>query len=227
MCTHTGRQGIRLWLSSVRNIIDWVGSSDLSRKWLICFSLKENESLSQWLQSNASLIELIVSQLSRYSPQATLVIGTEPNELMTYVAWRVSKFPRERVFGLGASVRTAAMEETCSDPSYRCLFVGMESHGDQKRHRGQAYWTTAMVIVRIIQALLGGKEFQSNFAVNIAPVCPTHDIFLIYPTVLGSTHRGIQHWLRFSAADRKLQQLSFLAPYDRMQRQIYLSKSKD
>jgi len=56
---------------------------------------------------NASLVENIVSQVCIYSPHAILIICTQPNELMTYVAARVSKFPTERVFGLGSSVDTA------------------------------------------------------------------------------------------------------------------------
>lgn len=59
---------------------------------------------------NASLVENIVSQVCIYSPNATLIICTQPNELMTYVAARVSKFPTERILGLGGSITTACIQ---------------------------------------------------------------------------------------------------------------------
>ncbi|CAF4426637.1 unnamed protein product, partial [Adineta steineri] len=46
----------------------------------------ENENISTWIQMNASLVENVVSQVCIYSPHATLIICTQPNELMTYVA---------------------------------------------------------------------------------------------------------------------------------------------
>ena len=61
---------------------------------------------------NAWLVEDIVSQVCRYSRNATLIICTQPNELMTYVARRASEFPSERVLGLGASVDTAYAHRT-------------------------------------------------------------------------------------------------------------------
>lgn len=157
-----------------------------------------DEKIASWIQRNTTLMEMIVSQICLFSPEATLIIGTEPNELMTYVAWRVSHLPCERVFGLGASI--------LRDSPYQ-----------------NTYWTEAMIIVRIIQALLNGQEFQSNFVVNIGLIEPSRTIFLNYPTILGSTHRGIERLLR----DSKVHQSSFLIPYEKMQRQIYLSKSKD
>jgi len=75
----------------------------------------ENESVSTWIQVNASLVEDVVSQVCMYSPHATLIICTQPNELMTYVAWRVSRFPSERILGLGASVETAYAHKTIRD----------------------------------------------------------------------------------------------------------------
>ena len=186
-----------------------------------------SENTAEWIQRNATLVELIVSQVCRHSPQATLIIGTEPNELMTYVAWRASNFPSERVFGLGASVKTA--ETVVTTLMKHAFFIGTESKDDHIVHRYHqtAYWTTAMIVVRIVQALLNGQEFQSNFAVNIASIDRPQPIFLIYPATLGSTYRGIERLLRFAQGDEYLQQRSRLIPYEKMQRQIYLSKSKD
>ncbi|CAF1980154.1 unnamed protein product [Rotaria magnacalcarata] len=72
----------------------------------------ENESLASWMQNNASLIRNIVSQVCIHSPHATLLICTQPNELMTYAASHVSQFPAERVIGLGASITTAYAHRT-------------------------------------------------------------------------------------------------------------------
>ena len=227
---------------------------------------------------NASLVEDIVSQVCLYSPHATLVICTQPNELMTYVAWRVSKFPSERIIGLGASVDTAYAHKTIRDQTENIhsringfFVLGNERMNDscanvlthhltmngidcstimadqsitkqrklkdnskfQRRieisptTKSRSNWTEAMIIVQIIRALINNKEFQSNFTVNIALMNNSTDVFINYPTILGSRPNIIKYPIPFDQAQTILEQHSFLIPYEKLQRKIRLLKSKD
>jgi hypothetical protein len=88
-------------------------------------------------------------------------------------------------------------------------------------------WVEAMLIVHIIHALINGREFQSNLAVNIAPITQSKDVFINYPTILGSSNRGIEYMLPFHHAQNILKHPSFLIPYEKLQSKIAFSKSKD
>ena len=53
----------------------------------------------QLLDTNAGIVRGVVEQVVRYSPEAVLLVVTNPLDAMTYLAARVSGFPRERVVG--------------------------------------------------------------------------------------------------------------------------------
>ncbi|UJR35869.1 hypothetical protein I4U23_028612 [Adineta vaga] len=297
----------------------------------------EHESTWTWIQVNASLVESVVSQVCIYSPHATLIVCTQPNELMTYVASCVSKFPIGRVFGLGASIDTAYAHRTtleqmgnihghvngfsivgngldcdacttiladhltvdgisCSDiysktdinkiakpcsenqlvvsrkqeseewnlikilknketlytnvqrrlPFITDLFFRqkivarylilpnlpstskfnrIESLKTSIHSKLRSHWTKAMIIVRITRALLNNCEFQSNFVVNISPIHNSKNIFINYPTIIGSTNRSIEYMFPFHQAQSILQQRTFLIPYEKLQTKLYPFKS--
>ncbi|CAF0942787.1 unnamed protein product [Didymodactylos carnosus] len=73
-----------------------------------------NESIMKWTQINAYLIETVVLEICKYSPNCSLLIVTQPNELMTYFAWKVSGFSSDRVIGVGAAVETAHLYQILS-----------------------------------------------------------------------------------------------------------------
>jgi len=93
--------------------------------------------------------------------------------------------------------------------------------------KSRSNWTEAMLIVHIIRALINGSEFQSNFAVNIAPMNNSKDVYINYPTIIGSSNGAIKYMLPFHQAQNLINQHSFLIPYEKLQTKIRLSKSKD
>jgi len=52
-------------------------------------------------QRNAALLREIVPQVAEQAPRAVLLVVTNPLDVMTYVALKLSGFPRERVLGSG------------------------------------------------------------------------------------------------------------------------------
>src|SRR3990172_8364855 len=53
------------------------------------------------LQSkNAEIVKSCTEQVVKYSPNCILIIVSNPLNIMTYLAWKVSKFPKNRVMGM-------------------------------------------------------------------------------------------------------------------------------
>ncbi|MDQ7843668.1 MAG: malate dehydrogenase [Armatimonadota bacterium] len=53
----------------------------------------------QLLDTNAGIVRSVVEQVVKFSPQAYLIVVTNPLDAMTYLTYKVSGFPRERVIG--------------------------------------------------------------------------------------------------------------------------------
>ncbi|MGH2397614.1 MAG: malate dehydrogenase [bacterium] len=53
----------------------------------------------QLIDTNAGIVKGVVEQVTRYSPDAYLVVVTNPLDAMTYLTYKISGFPRQRVIG--------------------------------------------------------------------------------------------------------------------------------
>jgi malate dehydrogenase len=53
----------------------------------------------QLIDTNAGIVKGVVEQVIRHSPDAYLVVVTNPLDAMTYLTYKVSGFPRHRVIG--------------------------------------------------------------------------------------------------------------------------------
>ena len=56
------------------------------------------------LQRNADVLKEIIPKLVKYSPDTILLIVSNPVDILTYVAWKLSGFPKNRVLGSGTSL---------------------------------------------------------------------------------------------------------------------------
>jgi len=86
------------------------------------------------LQKNAEIVAGVVDQAAPRSPQAVLIVVSNPLDAMAYVAMKRSGFPRERVVGMAGILDTAryrsfiAMELGVSVEDVSALVLG--GHGD-------------------------------------------------------------------------------------------------
>jgi malate dehydrogenase len=86
------------------------------------------------MNNNAQIIKNITAQIAKYAPQAKLMIVTNPVDIMTYIAYLTTGFPRNRVFGMGNILdamrfRTyIAQQCNVSREDTRALVIG--EHGD-------------------------------------------------------------------------------------------------
>jgi L-lactate dehydrogenase len=68
---------------------------------------KPGQSRLECIQSNASIWREIVPQVARHNPHGILLVATNPVDVLTYAAWKLSGLPAARVLGSGTILDTA------------------------------------------------------------------------------------------------------------------------
>lgn len=96
---------------------------------------KPGMSREDLLDINRKIIESVVGEVMAKSPNAILLMVTNPLDTMTYLAYKKSGLPRERVIGMAGVLDTAryrafiAMELGVSVEDIQALLLG--GHGDE------------------------------------------------------------------------------------------------
>lgn len=95
---------------------------------------KPGMSRDDLVKVNADIVKSVVAQVVEKSPDAILIVVSNPLDVMTYVTYKVSKFPRERVIGMAGVLDTSrmrtfiAMELDVSVENVHTFVLG--GHGD-------------------------------------------------------------------------------------------------
>ena len=61
---------------------------------------KPGMSRDDLLQTNFNIIRSVVEQVVQYSPNAFMIVVSNPVDVMTYAAYRISGWPKKRVMGM-------------------------------------------------------------------------------------------------------------------------------
>ena len=95
---------------------------------------KPGMSRDDLIKVNSGIVKSVVEQAIQKSPDTILVIVSNPLDVMAYVAYKVSKFPRERVIGMAGVLDSSrmrifiAMELNVSIENVHAFVLG--GHGD-------------------------------------------------------------------------------------------------
>lgn len=95
---------------------------------------KPGMSRDDLVQKNAKIIASVSEQIARHSPDAIIIMVTNPLDVMAWVAKKTTGFPRERVIGMAGVLDTArfrsfiALELDVSVEDVQALVLG--GHGD-------------------------------------------------------------------------------------------------
>jgi malate dehydrogenase len=98
------------------------------------FPRKPGMSRDDLVNKNAAVVSEISEEIARHSPDAVIVMVTNPLDVMAHVARRVTGFPRQRVVGMAGVLDTArfrsfiALELDVSVEDVQALVLG--GHGD-------------------------------------------------------------------------------------------------
>ncbi|KIH64507.1 L-lactate dehydrogenase [Ancylostoma duodenale] len=95
---------------------------------------REGESRLSLVQRNTDIYKKIIPQLVKYSPDTLIMVVSNPVDVLTYVTWKLSGLPRERVFGSGTNLDSARfrflLSEKLSIAPSSCHGWIIGEHGD-------------------------------------------------------------------------------------------------
>ncbi|MCK4618458.1 MAG: malate dehydrogenase [Desulfobacterales bacterium] len=95
---------------------------------------KPGMSRDDLLSTNAKIMKSVTEQIARFSPDAVLIIVSNPLDAMCHVAYKASNFPRNRVIGMAGVLDSArfrafiSMELNVSVENTHAFVLG--GHGD-------------------------------------------------------------------------------------------------
>ena len=95
---------------------------------------KPGMSRDDLINTNTGIVKGVAENVAKYSPNAILIVVSNPLDAMVYVAWKASGFPANRVIGQAGVLDTArfrtflAQEVGCSVEDVQALLLG--GHGD-------------------------------------------------------------------------------------------------
>jgi len=95
---------------------------------------KPGMSRDDLIAKNTEIVSSVTAEAAKRSPEAVIIVVSNPLDAMVYVAWKKSGFPAHRVIGQAGVLDTAryrafiAMELGCSVEDITALLIG--GHGD-------------------------------------------------------------------------------------------------
>ncbi|MFT4153413.1 malate dehydrogenase, partial [Parafilimonas sp.] len=84
--------------------------------------------------TNAGIVKGVVSSILKYSPNAIIIVISNPMDTMTYLALTASELPKNRIIGMGGALDSARFKYqlsqhlNCSPADLNAIVVG--GHGD-------------------------------------------------------------------------------------------------
>ncbi len=95
---------------------------------------KPGMSRDDLIQTNVKIVKSVAEQVAKHSPDAVMIIVSNPLDAMVYTAWKASGFPTNQIVGQAGCLDVArfrtfiAMELGCSVEDIQALLLG--GHGD-------------------------------------------------------------------------------------------------
>lgn len=96
---------------------------------------KPGMSRDDLLHQNAGIVGMIVTEAAKHSPQALILVVTNPLDAMVHLAWKKSGFDSRRVFGMAGALDSAryayfiSEELGCLPREVEAMVLG--GHGDE------------------------------------------------------------------------------------------------
>src|ERR1035437_216127 len=155
------------------------------------------------LLKNAGIVRAVVASAVRHSPNAILIIVTNPLDAMVHVALETSGFPRERVIGMagvldGARFRSFIAQELGVSSADVSAFV-LGGHGDTMVPLPRLSTVAGIPLPELmkpdrIEALVqrtrnGGAEVVALLKSGSAFYAPASSVLQIVDSILNDRHR--------------------------------------
>uniref|UniRef100_A0A674GWY7 Lactate dehydrogenase B n=1 Tax=Taeniopygia guttata TaxID=59729 RepID=A0A674GWY7_TAEGU len=76
---------------------------------------QEGESRLNLVQRNVNVFKFIIPQVVKYSPNCIILVVSNPVDILTYITWKLSGLPKNRVIGSGCNLDTARFRYLMSE----------------------------------------------------------------------------------------------------------------
>uniref|UniRef100_A0A8C4ED98 UEV and lactate/malate dehyrogenase domains n=1 Tax=Dicentrarchus labrax TaxID=13489 RepID=A0A8C4ED98_DICLA len=157
------------------------------------------------VQTNVDLYRGIIPNLARLSPNAVMLIASQPVDIMTHVAWRQSGLPPTRVIGAGCNLDSERLSHILdinlnthkpawvigelSDNKARVflMLISFCRGFEMMKNRGQRSWSMGLSVADITNSVLTDKmktHSVSTLAQGWGGIGA--EVFLSLPCIMGS-----------------------------------------
>ena len=134
---------------------------------------KPGETRLDLVKKNVSIFKGIIPEIAKQDFRGILLIVSNPVDILTYVAWKLSGLPENRVIGSGTVLDTSRLKYVLGEHlgvdsrSVHAYIIG--EHGDSE----MVPWSQAMIGTKPIQEIIDSKKekFSVENLENIA-----HDV---------------------------------------------------
>ena len=166
---------------------------------------KDGMSRNDLLRINAKIVRDVVSRAIAQSPQAILIVVTNPLDVMTYLAWQVSELPTHRVIGMAGILDASrfqtfiAMELGVSSRDVSAMVLG--GHGDLMVPLPRYSTVNGMPITELMseEAIAsivertrnGGAEIVKLMQTGSAYFAPSASAYIMVESILSDRHRVV------------------------------------
>lgn len=141
--------------------------SDCKDAYIICITAGavqlEGEKRLDLLHKNTKIMKSIIDEIKKSGFNGIILIATNPVDIMTYVAWKLSGLEKSKVIGSGTTLDSARLRYTLSEkldvnPKDINAYV-MGEHGDSQF----VAWSYALCGVQPIYQIASRKESKIKF----------------------------------------------------------------
>lgn len=105
---------------------------------------RPGESRLDLVQRNTDIFKGIIPKLVQHSPDTILLIVSNPVDILTYVAWKLSGLPKNRVIGSGTNLDSSrfrfSMSQRLNIAPTSCHGWIIGEHGDSSGKYSHYYW---------------------------------------------------------------------------------------
>ena len=168
---------------------------------------KPGMSRDDLISTNAGIVRGVVSEAAKRSPDAILVVVTNPLDAMCHVAIKASGFPKSRVIGMAGTLDSArfrhfiALETGVSVEDVRAFVVG--GHGDtmvplprysavggiplpEMLKTGSAFYAPAAATFEVVESILLDRRRLIPCAALLEGEYGVQGLFVGVPVVVGA-----------------------------------------
>jgi len=164
------------------------------------------------LRANEKIVRSVVPAVLEHSPDAMLLCVTNPLDIMTYLAWKISGLPASRVLGMGGVLDSARFTYFIADATGAAVdeidAVVMGAHGDKMVPMPRLSTVKGWSLVDILEeeavealverTVFGGAEVVSLLKTGSAFYAPGASVAAMVTAILSDSCETMPSCVRLS-----------------------------